>query len=114
ALPGLYSSMRIDTALHGQHLLIQRLGAIDATDDVLKDSAARLKESLVEMDGMTQLYEATVDEPADRALFAEFTQVRAKYDHALTNLLNLDRSQGNVAAQGLLAAQVLPAWGGLE
>src|SRR5690606_8066654 len=75
AMPGLYSSMRIDSALHQQHLLIQRLVASDVSEDVLKTDLARLRESFVELNEMTHTYEAAALGASERALYAEFARV---------------------------------------
>jgi methyl-accepting chemotaxis protein WspA len=114
AIPGLYSSMRIDAALLEQHLLIQRLVSTDASDDAERASLASLRESLAGLNRLTHSYEAAIREANERALFAEYTRVRAKYEQALTDLLAMDLSQNNIAAQNLVATQVLPAWEEIE
>ena len=114
AMPGLYSSMRINAALLEQHFLIQRLVDIDASEDVLKGDLASLRESRARLNEMTHTYEAAILGASERALFAEFTRVRAKYEQTLTDLLKMDLSRKNIAAQSLVAAQVLPAWEEIE
>jgi methyl-accepting chemotaxis protein WspA len=110
AMPGLYSSLRIDTAMHEQNLLVQRLVSIQGSDDALKSDLSRLRESLARLNEMTHVYEAAVVTASERALFAEFTRVRAKYEHVLADLLKMDLSQTNIAAQNWAATRVLPAW----
>jgi methyl-accepting chemotaxis protein WspA len=114
AIPGLYYSMRIDSTMLEQRLLIQRLARIDLSADVLKGNQDSLRESMVRLSQMTHAYEAAVMGDIERALFVEFTRARAKYEQALTDLLKMDLSQANISAQSLVAAQVLPAWEELE
>jgi methyl-accepting chemotaxis protein WspA len=110
AMPGLYSSLRINAALLEQHFLIQRLVEIDASEDVLKGNLARLRESRARLNEMTHTYEAAILGASERTLFAEFTRVRAKYEQTLTDLVKMNLSRKNTAAQSLVAAQVLPGW----
>ena len=110
AMPGLYSSLRINAALLEQHFLIQRLVEIDASEDVLKGNLARLRESRARLNEMTHTYEAAILGASERTLFAEFTRVRANYEQTLTDLVKMNLSRKNTAAQSLVAAQVLPGW----
>ncbi|RTZ48089.1 methyl-accepting chemotaxis protein [Candidimonas sp. SYP-B2681] len=117
-IPGLYYSMRIDSVMLEQRLLIQRLARIHASGDVaagdvLKGEQDSLRKSLVRLSQMTHGYEAAVLGDIERAMFVEFTRARAKYEQSLTDLLKMDESQ-NIAAQTLVTAQVLPAWEELE
>ncbi len=110
AVPGLYSSLRIDSAMLEQHLLIQRIVSIETTTDILESSVSRLQTSLASLNEMSHIYESAVATASERALFVEFTRARAKYERSLADLLKMDLSRINTAAQRLAAEQVLPAW----
>ncbi|MDB5771003.1 MAG: chemotaxis protein [Burkholderia sp.] len=114
AMPGLYSSMRIDAVFHEQQMLIQRLVGIDDSEDIIKADLARLRESVANLSRLARAYEATVVAAGDRALFDEFTRERANYEQALTDLLKMDLSRKNTDAQGLMTERVFPAWAKAE
>jgi methyl-accepting chemotaxis protein WspA len=109
AMPGLYSSMRIDTVFHEQQMLIQRLVGIDASEDLFKVDLAKLQESATHLSQLARSYEVTVLKADDRALFDEFTRARAAYDQGLKELLKLDLARKNTA-QTMVATQISPAW----
>jgi methyl-accepting chemotaxis protein WspA len=113
-MPGLYSSMRIDGLLHEQRMLIERLTGVDAAADGRDGDLRRLQDSLAGLDEMTKTYAAAVASADDRALFADFSRVRGKYEQALADLLKMIPSANPIAAQDMVTARVLPAWADLE
>jgi methyl-accepting chemotaxis protein WspA len=110
AMPGLYGSLQMDAVLHEQNMLAQRLVGQTTSEDDL----GRLRQSMAHMNQLTRAYEATVLDGRDRALFDEFMRVLDKYNQALTDLLKMDLSVKNMAAQNLTAARILPAWKEME
>ncbi|MCW3480118.1 methyl-accepting chemotaxis protein [Neisseriaceae bacterium JH1-16] len=110
ALPGLYYSTMIRSAMFQEHMLMQQLAEIDNTAQQRQADLAKLQANTDRLNDSMKGYESTIYRTDDRSNFEAFKAERARYLEARQAVLALDPVKQRNEVHQSFTQHLMPEW----
>lgn len=110
SVPGVFYSSMIRSSFVDSFVYTQQLIGLSYQRELITSDEEQYKAFADRLDKQIAQYEGTIQDPADRAAFAEFKRLKEAYTAALTRTLEAYREKKFIDAQDLAQNELTPAW----
>ncbi|MDN0085180.1 methyl-accepting chemotaxis protein [Crenobacter sp. SG2305] len=110
ALPGLYYSTMIRSAMFQEHMLVQQLAEVDSTAQERKADFAKLQANTDRLGDFMKGYDSTIYRADDRANFEAFKVARARYLEMRQAVFALDPIKQRSEIHQAFVQRLIPEW----
>jgi len=110
ALPGLYYSTMIRSAMFQEHMLMQQLAEVDSTAKERQADLAKLQANTTRLNDSMKGYDGTIYRADDRANFDAFKASRARYLEARQAVLAMDPVKQRSEIHQFFVQHLAPEW----